>query len=191
MKNRFFVEGDVAYIVLRHRDRSEVLTMVDADQLDVATSVLGTWTCCGGYARCGSLRLANLIAGRSPHPKYVCDHINRDPLDNRYSNLRWVSRSVNVANRNYVAVRIKGRTPTVSETVAGLRSFVHGVPFAKSFQGDGVFLSGYQHVLRGLLRTYLTPEKLHDLEATDPNLQAMERHMELLIVAAAGQRTAA
>lgn len=51
-----------------------------------------------GGQRGGTLSLHVLLLGPRPGPGYVADHINRDTLDNRRVNLRWVTRAQNKAN---------------------------------------------------------------------------------------------
>lgn len=53
-------------------------------------------------------RVHRLVASFIPNPNNYpeVDHINRDPSDNRISNLRWVTREMNIANRDDVDASI-------------------------------------------------------------------------------------
>lgn len=53
------------------------------------------------------VRMHHFIVGKPDVPGMVIDHINRDGLDNRKSNLRVVSHSVNVKNRGSYEVRLR------------------------------------------------------------------------------------
>lgn len=53
------------------------------------------------------LRMHHLIIGKPPKDKET-DHINRNRLDNRKENLRFVSRSVNGQNTKAVGIRRHG-----------------------------------------------------------------------------------
>jgi hypothetical protein len=65
-----------------------------------------TWSICtGGYARTPlagrfSARLHHCIVGQPIRDDEQIDHIDRNPRNNRRSNLRYVSRKVNSLNSN-------------------------------------------------------------------------------------------
>ena len=70
-------------------------------------------TYCAKYYRVGLMgrwyqchRIVLVLNGLSPLPGQVADHINRNRLDNRLENLRWVTSSQN--NRNTAARAISG-----------------------------------------------------------------------------------
>lgn len=47
-----------------------------------------------------TIYLHHIIMGEKRWPKFHCDHINRDRLDNRKENLRWVTNAESQQNRN-------------------------------------------------------------------------------------------
>lgn len=55
----------------------------------------------GGPAKCKMLHrlVCEAFHGPPPFPGAQCDHINRDSVDNRPANLRWVDIKTNHANR--------------------------------------------------------------------------------------------
>lgn len=75
-------------------------TIIDAEDLPLAYNIGGSWTASydgTNYYVIGSgLRLHRLIA--QPGQDLVVDHINRDTLDNRRSNLRIVTQQQNCYN---------------------------------------------------------------------------------------------
>ena len=60
------------------------------------------WRLMNGYVYYKNIKtiyVHNLIMGEPTSPDLEVDHINRNRLDNRRSNLRWVTRGKNLANR--------------------------------------------------------------------------------------------
>lgn len=53
-----------------------------------------------GYPRAHTIRLHEVVMGARPSDKYYVDHINRDKLDNRRENLRFVDASTSQFNRD-------------------------------------------------------------------------------------------
>ncbi len=88
----------------------EVVAFTQIDEADIELVSQHRWGLQpGGYAgrtgTNGTVLLHRLIS--SPPKHLVVDHINRDPLDNRRSNLRFATRAQNMHN-SMVAV---GRNP--------------------------------------------------------------------------------
>lgn len=50
------------------------------------------------YARDSSAYLHHCVAGRSTNPELITDHIDRNPLNNRSSNLRFATHEINAVN---------------------------------------------------------------------------------------------
>lgn len=60
--------------------------------------------------RKGYIYLHHEVLGKKPKDKVVVDHINRDKLDNRSCNLRWVSYRQSAHNRNQATKTSKNPT---------------------------------------------------------------------------------
>lgn len=53
-----------------------------------------------GYPRAHKIRLHEIVMGEKPDGKQLIDHISRDKLDNRRSNLRFATLAENAYNRD-------------------------------------------------------------------------------------------
>lgn len=110
-KNEIIIDGDVAYICI-YNQKAELIAKAIIDASDVEKVRYIKWKLsASGYVmntpkyKGSSVHLSRLILNTS---QFV-DHINHNPLDNRKSNLRIVTRSQNQMNVNY-----KGVTTTKS-----------------------------------------------------------------------------
>lgn len=87
---------------------SDVPALVDDQWADLTRY---TWKLRNGYAirsaKGEKIAMHHVVMGATPSFGMVRDHINRNRLDNREVNLRWVTRAENNRNRNAAA---KNRT---------------------------------------------------------------------------------
>jgi len=92
--NEYTIDNNIAYIKIEDK-----ICLIDSEDLSKINNK--HWTLdTNGYAICIKTRMHNLILGNSD--KYiVIDHINRNKLDNRKENLRFVNRSENLKNSDY------------------------------------------------------------------------------------------
>lgn len=96
-RNKFEIYDDYVEIILKNRKFEEVArTIIDLEDLDMVIKYkwnLNPW----GYATCAKneyYMLQNFILGE----KGLVDHINRNSLDNRKSNLIMSNKSLNALN---------------------------------------------------------------------------------------------
>lgn len=94
----------MAYITLGGGN-SHLQTIVDDDLFNVLS--LQKW-CLGkkGYVRAGTAMLHHAVIGKPPEGMVV-DHVNRNKLDNRSSNLRFATVSENALNWERPPFRIR------------------------------------------------------------------------------------
>lgn len=91
-KNDFKIEGDTVYVKLSNSNAEMICDIEDWEQLKDYYWYLETT----GYARSVAGHAHQLIQ-KSEYP-LVTDHINRNKLDNRKTNLRSVTRRENALN---------------------------------------------------------------------------------------------
>lgn len=115
LRNEFIVHSDYVDIILRNNKRVVVaVTKVDLDDFDRVKEYC--WHFSGKYARglVGGVEVALHRFILAVSGKGEVDHINRDKLDNRKSNLRIVNRQqnqMNVAPRKDSLTGLKGVSP--------------------------------------------------------------------------------
>lgn len=116
MKNEYEVRGETTAIFLRRRDGTVLETLIDTSDMPLVDAFPQTWGATyekktdSFYARLKVsqgkrdgkriqifFKMHNIIC--RPKDGFVTDHINHDTLDNRRSNLRSVSNTVNGQNR--------------------------------------------------------------------------------------------
>lgn len=90
-------EGEVSSIEIMQNGKAYQCKF---DTADIPTIIAHRWAISDGYARNYTIKMYMhvLLLGKEKRPGQVIDHINRDKLDNRRSNLRIVSYSENTLN---------------------------------------------------------------------------------------------
>ncbi len=112
MKNEYEIRGDVAVIIVNSKKLGVKEALIDSEDLPLVSNISGSWTL-NGYdkpyvvGRMGTVvgkriseSLHRYILGNVPRG-LVVDHINRNPLDNRKTNLRIVTYEENARNSDY------------------------------------------------------------------------------------------
>ena len=108
MKNEYQIDGNVTHMVLCHKDGSEKSrTTIDSEDVGMCSEI--RWCDTNGYVtshkRIGGertvLRLHDHLLGFNGNRKIQIDHINRDALDNRKSNLRICTHQQNLSNNSH------------------------------------------------------------------------------------------
>lgn len=90
------VGSDGGYAIVDDDDLDDVIGQRwVADRRDHTTYARCLRKCCGPRGQ----YLHQFIMGKPPRPGLTVDHINRDGLDNRRSNLRWATAKEQAANR--------------------------------------------------------------------------------------------
>lgn len=107
MKNNYVVKGEIVKIFFRKKDG---FFIIDKEDLEKVSQF--TWCLTGsGYVESNKnykhIKCHHVIIGKPPEG-LVTDHINRNPLDNRKSNLRHVTPHVNSMNRSVCHRKMMG-----------------------------------------------------------------------------------
>lgn len=98
-KNEFVLKRDYAEMVIFDRDSKEKCrALIDKEDVEKVKNA-GSWCCdTSGYVMNGKYKkLHGFLLGKKNG--YEIDHINRDKLDNRRKNLRFVLHRINTMNR--------------------------------------------------------------------------------------------
>lgn len=139
-KHNIILQRDKYAVILL--DSSQGMFECLVDKADVALITSYYWTYRGGYVRAGkgaihSLSRLLLGLGASDY-KYVVDHINRNPLDNRRINLRKVTYVENARNTGMFSHNTSGYKG-ISWNRASAKWRVYGT-LDGTFQQIGMFV---------------------------------------------------
>lgn len=114
MKNDYYIEDGILYIIMRRRSGEEIVTFLDEDDFDKVYSVGFTWTIqrmtdnhvyALNWRGGKTVSLHRLLMGE---PKgMVIDHINHNTLDNTRKNIRVLEQRENMQNHRGASVNSK------------------------------------------------------------------------------------
>lgn len=97
MKNNYVIEGDVVKVFFRTKEGFFLIDKTDLDKIKHCTWYLNVTGYPSTIYKRKHTTLHRYLMGVNPEGKVV-DHINRNKLDNRRSNLRFATISENVLN---------------------------------------------------------------------------------------------
>jgi hypothetical protein len=148
MKNQYEIRGDIAVIFVNHKGE-KLECLIDADELELVSSVKGTWSFSKGYVlyriqkknESRQINLHRLLM--NPEAGKVVDHINHNTLDNRKTNLRVLAQAENMQNMNAnkgSASGIRGVHKYRDKWAARLGTKQLGV-FADKFEAEKVVIA--------------------------------------------------
>lgn len=114
-KNKFTIQGDVAYISLYDKYYNEIdRAIIDADDVDKVKNIKWRMNC-NGYVHNNS-DTSIFLHRRILNTDCLVDHINGNRLDNRKANLRIATKSQNQMNVDY-----KGIYPSKNKWIAKIK----------------------------------------------------------------------
>lgn len=188
MRNDYEVRGDVTAIFLRTRKGAPVEALIDTDDLPTLLQFDVRWrrlqmTAYRCYAVCNPRDMLNLPRTMRMHRfilphasnRLDIDHINHNGLDNRRSNLRVVSRSVNMLNRN----------GNDSDNTTGYRG-VYWDNAARSFVAE-ILVGGRRFRTSGYLTVHEAAYAVRAvLESVDPLAARNYPHIDVPTIECAG-----
>ena len=140
-RNEYYINDNVAHIILRNGKNQDIAEVkIDIDDIDSVIKYkwrLNTW----GYAE-SIINDKHVLMQRFIMNEYdkcnIVDHINRDKLDNRKSNLRIVDKSFNAVNTDIRLNNTSGVTGVSWFKPAGLwRAYIN-------YQGNRIELGYYK-----------------------------------------------
>jgi len=132
--NRIFVRDGYAEIELLHKDSTISFAQIDIEDVEKVSAY--RWVMAHGYVKKNrpSEYLHQFLIGKQTG--YVNDHINRDPLDNRKSNLRFLKHSENLCNRGLPQNNTSGyKGVSFSNKRGKWCSFIHLKNIAERYVG--------------------------------------------------------
>ena len=127
-KNEYKIKNDIAIIYLRN-SKQEIVgeTLIDLEDLNKVIQYkwrLDTWNYAEGKINNKNVLMQRLIINEY-RKEYIIDHINRNTLDNRKSNLRIVNKSENAINSKIASNNTSGvKGVSWSNTFNSWRSYL-------------------------------------------------------------------
>lgn len=99
LPNKFEIIDSIGHITLFNNGKISGVALIDAEDIERCSQ--HKWRFSDNYVVSIIGRLQNFILGVSTNYQSIVDHINRNTLDNRKSNLRLCNKSENGANSKH------------------------------------------------------------------------------------------
>ena len=101
--NEYRVEGNTVYVTLNGKSKEHIM-ICDLDDWEILKEYVWFYNKSGGYAATNAvknkkhtvIKFHQIVMGQKKG--FLVDHINRNPLDNRKENLRFVTHTANLVN---------------------------------------------------------------------------------------------
>ncbi len=141
--NKFIKRKEICFILF-HDKRGNIRkerAIIDSKNYNLVKNY--KWCFCHGYAYNSKnrIKLEHLILGISPNRKIIPDHINRNRLDNKETNLRQASKSQNAINCSQYKNSTSGIKGVYKDRSIGRCKWVSAIQFRRKQIHLGTFVT--------------------------------------------------